>query len=350
MTAFSILLTLAAAQAGQAPAPVAKTGNPPVPVSVKMVRELQGIRPLAYAPAPSGSQVAVTLEDRSIRIIDAKTSQTLKTFQGHPQPAYAIAWSDDGAFLASGDESARIFIWDARTGKKLQTIYGDHQRGIQKLSFNHPRTMLISTGKDDKIDVWSIPGGKKLGSVLGGGSNLYGGAFNPLTDTFIAATLTQNGRVYRQTPAGPKVMGFLTSPDPQGALDICWNGQGTMILTGEKSGNAVLFDGKLWKKLGTLKGHMDFVTNVGFSPNGKYAVTASPDRTVRLWEPKSLKQVAMLENQSSVGSPVAFTADGKYLLTVGVSDFMQIYAVTPAQAVGTVPAAKPVKSAKKKGH
>lgn len=304
-------------------------------VALKIARELQGIRPLAYAPSASGSQVAVTLEDKSVRIIDAKTQQTLRVFQGHPQPAYAVAWSDDGSFLATGDESARIFIWDARTGKQLKMIYGEHQRGIQKLSFNHSRTLLMSTGKDDKILIWSIPGGKKVGEVLGKGANLYSGCFNPLTDYFVSATLTNSARLFRQTGSGPKILNFFGS-DPQGQLDVCWNHQGTMVLTGEKSGNAVLFDVKALKKYGTLKGHMDFVTSVGFAPNGKVAVTASSDRTVRLWDTKSLSQVALLENQSGVGSPVTFTADGKYLITVGVSDYMQIYSVTPPLVVAEV--------------
>lgn len=140
-------------------------------------------------------------------------------------------------------------------------------------------------------------------------------------------------------------MNFFGS-DPQGQLDVCWNKAGSQIITGEKSGNAVIFDMKSLKKFGTLKGHMDFVTNVAFAPGGKLAATASPDRTVRLWDPKSLKQLAQLEEQSGVGSPIAFTADGKYMATVGINDFMQIYALTPPQA--TTPPAK-VPATKKKG-
>src|SRR5437870_1085139 len=88
-------------------------------IEIKLAKDLDYYHPLAMAAASKGDQVAMTLDDNSVRIVDAAYHATLKTFKGHPQQPFAIAWSADGAWIATGDESARIFLWDARTGEKL---------------------------------------------------------------------------------------------------------------------------------------------------------------------------------------------------------------------------------------
>ena len=91
-------------------------------------------------------------------------------------------------------------------------------------------------------------------------------------------------------------------------------------------------------KLGSLKGHSDWVVHCAFSPNGKYIATSGDDRTVRIWSPYSFKQIGELDDQQAVGSPLCWTADGKYLVTVNFSDFLQINSVTPPQGGAGAPA------------
>ena len=73
------------------------------PVKIEFVKAVPGLKPLAFAPAPTGANVAMTLEDSSVRIFNAATRVTSKTLTGHPQPAYAIDWSADGGCIAAGD-------------------------------------------------------------------------------------------------------------------------------------------------------------------------------------------------------------------------------------------------------
>ncbi len=303
-------------------------------LTLKLAGKGIGIKPLAYAAAPTGSKFAVSIEGNDVRIMDANGRKLYKTFKGHPQPAYAIAYSDDGTFLASGDESARIFIWNIASGQKTRTIIG-HIRGIGKLSFNHTRTLLASTGKDDVVNIWNVSNGKKAGQILGNGINLYGATFHPLRDLLLVGSLGGGGRTYLMTPAGAKLQQFITYTSPyaqlHGMLDTCWSPDGTKASTAGNDNFGILWDMKTFKRIGLLKGDTDWVVHVAFSPNGKYVATSSTDRTVRVYDCKTLQKVAQLDDESSIGAPIAFTADGKYLLSAGVDDNMEIYSVNPPQ-------------------
>lgn len=313
---------------------------PPAPVlEVLPKKVLQGQRALAFAPCPTGSRFAATMEDKTVRIIDAATSETLKVLQGHPVPAYGVAWSADGAFLATGDESARIFIWDTRTWTKVREMR-THIRGIQALSFNFPRTLLVSTGKDDVVKVWDVPTGKELRSIPGQGLNFFSAKFKAKTNDFGVGFLGAGARFY--SAASGKVMGFITGHDNQGVLSIDFNPTGTLAATGGKDANAAIWDLKTGQRLNYLRGSGDWVVQTSFSPNGAYVATSSPDRTVRLYNAKSYQQVAKLEEQSAVGSPLCFTSDGKYLVTVNFDDFIQVHSLKPVLAP---PPAAPVKKA-----
>lgn len=307
-------------------------------ISVSPGPQIQGLRPLAYAASPTGSKVLVTLEDGSVRIFDAKTRQTVKMLAKHPQPAYACAWSPDGLFVATGDETARIWIENARSGEKVRE-YRTHTKGIEKLSFNVADSLLISTGKDDEIKVYDLskPGPKEVQHVLGKGANFYGAVFNPkLPYTFATGMLMEGGGRTYDAQSG-KVGSFLGGHDTQGAMDLAYNPQGTRVATAGKDSTTIVLDTKSYKKIGTLKGHGDWVMAVAYSPNGKLIATSSTDRTVKVWDANTMQQVGELQGQSFVGSPLAFTADGASLLTVSDQGFLQINPVTPAQAAEIVP-------------
>jgi WD40 repeat protein len=65
-----------------------------------------------------------------------------------------------------------------------------------------------------------------------------------------------------------------------------------------------------------LNGHDSVVTSVSFSPDGKYALTGSPD-TARLWDTQDINTIQSYILNGRIGdvAPVVFSPDGKYVLT-----------------------------------
>ena len=326
----------------------AQSGATPIKISTSGV--ISYLHPIAFAPAPTGSKLIVCMEDGSVRIMDGSTHQTIRNLAKHLQPAYAAAWSTDGLFVATGDETARIFVESPVSGALIRQ-YRTHTKGIQKLSFNVTREYLLSTGKDDQINVYNLNSSaqKEARKIMGKGANFYGATFSPtLPFTVSTGILGPGGRCYDCVTG--KQTGFLVTQNDEGVFDVCYNPAGTREATAGKCGEADVFDAKTLKKLGALKGHQDFVMYVAYSPNGKYIATSSTDRTVKIWNANSFQKVAELQNQSTVGSPLCFTADGKTLATVNDQGYLQFNSLTPTQAADAKPAVGKGKKSSRRRH
>jgi WD40 repeat protein len=69
------------------------------------------------------------------------------------------------------------------------------------------------------------------------------------------------------------------------------------------------------RELGVLQGHEASVRSASFSPDGTKVVTASFDRSARLWDAASGKQLALLQGHEERVWSVSFSPDGTKVVT-----------------------------------
>jgi WD40 repeat protein/serine/threonine protein kinase len=65
----------------------------------------------------------------------------------------------------------------------------------------------------------------------------------------------------------------------------------------------------------TFDGHTGFVYTVAISPDNRYALSGSSDKTLRIWEIDSGREIRCIEGHTSFVYSVAFSPDGKYALS-----------------------------------
>jgi WD40 repeat protein len=72
-------------------------------------------------------------------------------------------------------------------------------------------------------------------------------------------------------------------------------------------------------------GHDGPVSNAAFSPDGKRIVTASDDKTARIWDANSGKELAVLGDHHDRVGAATFSPDGKRVATVAMDKFLRIW-------------------------
>ena len=89
---------------------------------------------------------------------------------------------------------------------------------------------------------------------------------------------------------------------------------GRRIVTASEDKTARVWDAENGDQLAILRGHTEPVRVASFSPDGRQLITASTDKTARLWDAETGQQIAALEHGGVVRS-AAFSSDGRRIVT-----------------------------------
>jgi WD40 repeat protein/energy-coupling factor transporter ATP-binding protein EcfA2 len=203
---------------------------------------------------------------------------------------YTLTISSDGNMLAAGGSSGSISIYNIDKASLL-TKWKSSDRRILQLGFNKVGH-LISTSEDRNVKEYDIQSQTDVvisqfevkPSAL---------AINPFNDSNLIAL--ENGKVYSIANGknGYKNIVHEGTGDPVTALRI--NERGTLLALGFKSGSVQLvaisgrdkFD---FSSAVTLPGHTARVSELKFSKDGRFLVSAGYDRKNLLWSLKNTKE------------------------------------------------------------
>jgi WD40 repeat protein len=106
---------------------------------------------------------------------------------------------------------------------------------------------------------------------------------------------------------------------------------GTRIVSASMDKTARIWDATTGKQLQVLTGHQAGLWTVVFSPDGTKVLTASEDKTARIWDAVTGKQIAVLNGHTDKVSSAAFSPDGKRVVTSSFDKTARIWDATTFQ-------------------
>ncbi|UCF33767.1 MAG: protein kinase, partial [Phycisphaerales bacterium] len=106
---------------------------------------------LSMAFSPGGERLALGQGERMTRILDASTLEPLRVLHGHSGAVTAVAFSPDGAYLASSSEDDTTRVWDLSQGGTPCVLAGGK---ATSLAFAEDNSFLAA-GSSENTHLWA---------------------------------------------------------------------------------------------------------------------------------------------------------------------------------------------------
>jgi WD40 repeat protein len=257
----------------------------------------------------------------------------MRIFKLHTALVSGLAFSPDGALLASGSEDGAIRLWESTTGRQQALLFQGRSRipypSAELLAFSPDGRWLATWGQQSGLRIWDVPAGTLRTTLLADTHAIYGRtlAFAPAGKRFVANRWVHkpDGFVLRcwDTSAWKERRPLVRTDDfedlpicacafdPTGRRLACGNGQVLDVRTGRERG---------W--LDVCGAHW-----LCWCPGRPLLAACSGDegRGIRIYNPDTGRLIARVRPPAGPLKGLAFTPDGRLLLTVSDEQTVRVW-------------------------
>ncbi len=244
----------------------------------------------AVAWSPNGAYIATASQDHSVTVWNAQNCTLLNTYWGHSSTVEALAWSHNSQLLASASDDGTVQIWNALTATSTPLLtYRQHHSTVLAVAWSPDDQEIASGGDDDQLLVWNARTGSTLWQYM---------------DEEVNQT------------------------EPIDA--VAWSPDGSKIAIGSWNDLVQVFDARQGNSpLYSYDGYSGRVNAIAWSPNSQYIAAASDDSSVQIWRVNAQQESnAPVSTYTVAGgsiSAVAWSPDGQFVASGGTDNTVHVW-------------------------
>ncbi len=106
---------------------------------------------------------------------------------------------------------------------------------------------------------------------------------------------------------------------------VAYTPDGKYLLTGSRDKSIKLWETSSAREVKSYKGHISTINDLAVSKDGKFFASSSADNTAKVWEIKTGKLLFTTPEDRDYMTDVTFSPDGKYLIAGGFDPFLKVW-------------------------
>lgn len=285
--------------------------------------EVQGV-------AFSNQRMLAVARGENVELWDVATGKESGEPLRGSESVSSIAWSGDGARLASGHADGSVILWDVATRQPIAPASG-HGYAISQMAFSPDRALLATASRDGKVLVWDLrtlpPAAQELQSPSSAGITQV--VFSPRGGLLV--TVSDKGIV---TPWNIATRRQLTElPGTEAAFSR--DGSHLLVRQGGTVERWKVDADALLKENVSIPVAEDDVRGAAFAPGGERLVMERSDGTLLLWDTAERPRAPLGRSLAGDGvRSVAFDPGGERLAMGGSDGSIRLWNVATGKPEG----------------
>ncbi|MFH1418883.1 MAG: protein kinase, partial [Planctomycetota bacterium] len=246
--------------------------------------------------SPDGTRVVAHVPPDAVGVFDIETGERLRLVSvglGAKYPLGPLRFSPDGTRLFVGGETNKCF--DPETGDVSVELDG-HQSFVMGVAFSPDGAWIATGGLDRIVHLWNANSGKLLWKSADPEEMISALAFSPNGELLAAGLADRTIRVFDTTDR--TVVRVLTGHDAM-VTSVDFDSTGERLASSSMSGEIAIWSAQ-GRRLRVLHGHQTEVFSVRFSPDGTRLLSAGSDGTLKLWDARAEPVPAQLRQKEQL--------------------------------------------------
>eukprot|EP00913_Durusdinium_trenchii_P029685 g27823.t1 len=288
--------------------------------------------------------LATTSVDGGVKIWDANTGEQIQSLGGHQSGVRHACFSSDGCTLLTAARDCTAKIWNTLTGEPVE-IFKGHTNAVYTAVFSEDGYLVLTASYDGTARLWYVLTGECIKTFSGHNDGVVSAIFAHDGLSILTASVDRSAKIWDLQTA--ECVQTLTRPRGEVIVSVFSTPVQNWALSTLQEGTAKLWNIKTQQCVHTLKGHHTYITSATLSPDANWLLTASWDRSVKLWsltQKKNRKCAKTFQGHGNGVVSAEFSSDMSHIVTAASDGATKIWNVQSGECVSTLGSASMIRS------